>query len=113
MARGIRSRDLLSPETRAAARQVYVWVISWELPDKSWEAVCSSEEIASAEFRTRKEDSLVSSWGSVQRHSPVTLEAWYDGHTEHNAFDASMYATAVQTLLSPDAGGTSVVVRTW
>ncbi|HAV23800.1 MAG: hypothetical protein A3H45_01610 [Ignavibacteria bacterium RIFCSPLOWO2_02_FULL_55_14] len=111
-----RKRTMIDPlpaEDRRRSAGVQVWIVSWELPDKSWEAVCLSEEMAAAECQRRKNDSLVTSWGSVQCQGPMTLEAWYDGHTRHNSSDASTYVQALQDVLSPDSERSPVIVRTW
>jgi hypothetical protein len=57
-----------------------VWVVWWEDPDRSWEALCLSLAECETEYALRQADPLIQQWGRVGKSEQQTLLAWLDGH---------------------------------
>lgn len=105
---------LLTPEERRAASQMPVWVVWWELPDRSWEALCRSEQEAQAESKRRNDDHVVRTWGRCGISEPQMLLEWFERQVAA-AGTADDHLAALRELLrraAEDEPG-AVIVRTW
>lgn len=92
-----------------------VWVVSWELPDKSWEAICLSEATADSMLREKEADSLIAKWGNAKRLGPSSLLEWYSSHVHPSSTDVQACADVVTQVLKQSEESTQepVVLRTW
>jgi hypothetical protein len=108
--------DPLAADERARAATLRVWPVAWELPDKSWEALCLSSQEAERTHAAQCGNHLVSTWGAAQRSEPQQLLAWVDGKA--TASDKTLRGQANQAAreaLRRSAAGEPgpIVIRTW
>lgn len=105
----------LTPGERRAAAETAVWIAWWELPDKSWVALCRSREEAQAELRRRQEDHVVQTWGEAGVQDPQSLLEWFERQAGGMPGDAAEYLAAVREVLRRAGNGEpgAVTVRTW
>jgi hypothetical protein len=101
---------VILPHERQSASSTTVWIVWWEEPDRSWEAICLSEAECDREYSARSNDSRLGSWGKVGRLGPQTLLAWLEGHSSNDSC-----AESVREVLRRAASDSSgpVIVRTW
>lgn len=105
----------LTPAERARAETIPVWIVWWELPDKSWEAVCLSEEEAEGELRRRQEDHLIKSWGNAGKSPQQSLLQWLESNTRAGrSVDTGTYTDAAREVLQRIEAGVPgpIIVRT-
>lgn len=106
----------LTPDERARAAQLPVWLVHWQLPDKDWEALCLSTEDAERLFRAKQDDHLLKSWGRVGKRDPQSLLAWFEGQARaaHLSRLDDHHRTVREVLRRSAAGEReAVVVRAW
>ena len=110
------SASLLSPDELRRAAETPVWILWWEDPERSWEAICLSESEAGKEFAARESDALLQSWGKAGKHDRQTLLEWFEGHlrvVHPSSADGS--TAALREVLRKHAAGEAepVTLRTW
>jgi hypothetical protein len=99
-----------------SAAAASVWVVWWELPDKSWQAICLSQAESEKEYETRQSDHLLELWGKVGKNDPQTLLDWLENHlrTAHPVCADDFINPAKEVLRRLSAGEPGpVVVSTW
>jgi hypothetical protein len=108
--------DLLSPDELRRAADARVWIVWWEEPEKSWEAICLGAAEADRLFAARESDPTLRSWGKVGRRDPQSLLQWLEGHLQAvHASSAGDYADAAREVLgrlAADRPG-PLVLRSW
>lgn len=99
------------------AAAIPVWVVWWEDPERSWEAICLSQAEAEKEYESRQADHLLKSWGKVGRSGQQSLLQWLEGHLGAAAPGGGadeFVNPAKEVLRRISAGETgSVILRTW
>jgi hypothetical protein len=106
----------LSAIESQAAGATPVWVVWWEEPEKSWEALCLSPAEAEQEFAAREADHVLKHWGKVGKRDRQSLLEWLAGHLNgappSSADDYLRPAKEVLRRVSVSETG-PVIVRTW
>lgn len=109
-------RRVLEPADRERAASAPVWIVWWEDPDRSWEAICLSAAEAEREYGARSADHVLRHWGKVGRGEQTTLLDWLEGHLRVVPRpSAADFTQPAQEVLRRLAGGEPgpVIVRTW
>jgi hypothetical protein len=108
--------DALTGEEARIASTTPVWIVWWEEPEKSWEAICVSESEADRLFAARASDPVLQRWGKTGRRDRQSLLEWLSGHlrTVH-ASSAGDYTEAAREVMKrrSEAGSEPVTIRTW
>jgi hypothetical protein len=111
-----RARSVLSAIETQTARMTPVWVVWWEDPDRSWEALCLSFAECETEYALRHADPLVQHWGKVGKSGQQTLFAWLESHLQVNpSGGAEDYVNPAKEFLRRVAAGEPgpVLLRAW
>jgi hypothetical protein len=106
----------LTPTEAASAAATPVWIVWWEDPDRSWEAICLSPEECEREYEARRSDALIEHWGKVGKRDSLTLLAWLEGHRQHSSpVEIRELADRVREVLRKVLAGEAgpVVWRAW
>lgn len=106
----------LTPDEKARAAQLPVWLVWWQLPDKDWEALCLSSEVAEQLFRAKQDDHLLKTWGKIAKREPQTLLAWLEAATRgaHPYTLEDPHRTVREVLRRSDASARQpVIIKTW
>lgn len=107
---------LLTPAEVEIVSVTPVWIVWWEEPERSWEAICLSEVEADTEFAARQLDHVIQRWGKAGRHGKQTLLEWFEGHLRViHPSGADDYTGTVRVVLKRLAAGQPgpITVRTW
>ncbi len=109
-------RKLLSESVMLAAEQTTVWIVDWELPDKSWEALCVSPDAAQRLWEEKRNDHVITSWGAATLRGEKVLFQWFveQIQSSHPA-EYDKFVTVVDNVLRERSAPAPqpVVVRTW
>lgn len=112
--RGSDARLTPDEETRAGA--LSIWPIWWELPDKSWEALCLDANDANRLLALQQDDHRLKSWGKTGKGERRTLLEWHQGVTRGKKPSdiGDQHRTVREVLRRADAGEREpLVIRTW
>ena len=97
------------------AGKTFVWVVWWEVPDKSWESLCLSLAESETEYAGRQSDHLLQHWGKVGKPEQQNLLMWLDNHLRADPASAETFVNPAREILRRVAAGECgpVIVSTW